>query len=426
MRSVGYLCLSLLMICVAVPPAFTQEVYVDPAQITLLQSEDPIRYTHDDFILVGVATTNWAVTCSAEPLLHAASGSQIPLTQIYIKHDLIDVYQPFTTAMDLGTGTSFEDPYNAIINRLSFQVQLNGSEWAGQYMGTVHFFNHGVEAAQLLLIVDIFKSLAFAITPSRLESAPSSPNLYAIAPPIDVSITNSNTTDWHIDISILSSSSFETFNGDNIMVRSSLTENTDDTFGPGFQPVNDHPYIISGDRVGRTGQALLEFRILTTWSVHPGNYHVVVALTIPELNLSRPLDLYIDVTEYSSFSLSETALYFHANGPPNIWPGDKSPILTVGTNCSSWGVTCDATSLTSPDDEIPNSRIYMKIEPDAFTGDVGAGIGFHKLDATLVVAEGSALPPQEVAQMWFKLQTLDIDRPGRYQGTITFTFLTDP
>ncbi len=407
-------------------PASSQALYVDPS-IIALTGAGPELFENSEPVLLGVSADEWAVTCTAEPLLQISGSAQIAPNSIYIKHDLTDDFLPLTTSLDLGSGSAPTIPYTAIINRLFFQVRLTGAEPAGSYAGQIHFYNFGMEAALLTISLTIERKALLTVEPASFSFFCSSPGLYSSEGDGLVTIAESNSSDWHVQASLLHSSAPSHFNGANIFIRSALSEITDNWgAGEGFQPLEQLPVLISGEQVGQAGSTAFYLRLLSSWDIPAGHYDVTIEFFIPEVNARQQIALQIDITQYAIFSLSESSIYFHADGPPSIWDADKTVKLTVGCNSSEWGAYCEATPLTSPADQIPNERLYLKINPGDFLQDAGAGIGYQSMNQIIEVAGGSAAAPREVSEMWFRLKTMDVDLPGHYEGTITFSLFTNP
>ncbi|MBN1466941.1 hypothetical protein JXA02_14400 [candidate division KSB1 bacterium] len=407
-------------------PAFSQFVYVDPAS-TVLTLREPQIYENLEPVLLGVSTDSWAVSCTAEPLVHESGVGEIPISQMYLKQDLSEEYQTLTGSIDLGSGAAPAMPYEAIINSLFFQVRTSGTELAGLYTSQVHFYNMGEEAALLTISLTIDKKFNFSLQPLNVSFLCSDPSLYNGDDGVDLAVIESNTDEWHIEAELAHTSAPNFINGSNIFIKSPLSDFQDDAgAGPGYQPLQENPILMSGEQVGLTGSTQLLFRLLTDWTIPPGGYDVTIYFYVPELGSKHQLSLSIEVAEYSTFSLSESAIFFHADGPPAVWDADTSVKLHVGSNTSNWAATCEATSLKSAEDEIPNERLFLRDVPFTYTGDDGAGLGFKKMNEILQVADGGSTPPQDVCEMWFRLQTMDVDLPGHYEGTITFTLFVNP
>lgn len=405
----------------------SQNVIVDPPALTFQPQAGASQYVAANPVLVKVnSDIPWAVTCNAEPLIHESLSTQISTDQILLKQSLTDDFQPLNTTIDLGNGGPTEGQ-ELIINTLQLQVSTNGQENPGNYHGTIHIFINSAEAAQILLTVPIEHQLNLTASPKAIHFSTNIPAVYSGDVSVNLMIEG-NTENWHVEAGPGSTTSPEFFSGGNVFVKSGILGETgiDEGAGSGFVALEKHPTVLSGAQVGRSSSTDLEFRIITDWIIRPGEYNFIVELKIPELGLTETIELFILVQEYNIFSLSEAGIHFHANGPPAIWEGDKSVKMTIGSNCGSWSVISEATNLESPDDMIPKGRLFMKIDPDDFSGNEGAGVGYYTMETQLEVASGSQTPPKEICEMYFKLQTLDIDRPGHYEGVITFTHLVNP
>lgn len=405
----------------------SQVVIVDPPALTFQRQATASQYVASNSVLVKVnSDIPWSVTCNAEPLIHESLGTQIPSEQIMLKQNLTDDFQPLNTTIDLGNGEPTAGQ-ELIINTLQLQVSANGQEAQGNYHGTIHIFINSAEAAQILLTVPIEHQLNLSASPEAVHFTTNIPAVYSGDVSVNLMIEG-NTENWHVEAGPGSTGSPEFFSGGNVFVKSGISGETgiDEGAGPGFVALEKNPTVLSGAQVGHSGATGLEFKIITDWNLQPGEYNFVVELKIPELGIMESIDLFIQVQEYNIFSLSEAAVHFHANGPPAIWDGDKSVKMTIGSNCGSWSVISEATDLVSPDDVIPKERLYLKIDPGDFSGNEGAGVGYYTLKTLLEVATGAQTPPKEICELHFKLQTLDIDRPGHYEGVITFTQLINP
>lgn len=405
---------------------YGQLVTVDPAAVNFIEVPNSNIHESAEPVYVGVNVPAWELTCIAEPLLHETGSFDISNEQIYINHDLITEFQVMNTSIDLGTGNSGGGQPGSIINTLLFQIHTTGMEHSGNYSGVVRFFNYSVEVAQLVLNLTIENRLSFEISNENLGILASMPEIYR-ADRISEILIESNTTQWHVAAALSPDSPSEHFTGTNVFIRSSASSFQGDVgAGAGYQSLEEHPVLLSGAQSGFNGMTQLEVKVITDWIIPFGYHHVIIELSVPEQNQIHHIDLNLEISEYNVMALTENSVYFHADGPPNIWPGDKTSTLIIGSNSTYWSVIAEATNLESDNDVIPNERLFMKIDPDDFTGNWGAGVGYHKLDSQLEVAHGTTIEPQDICQLSFKLKTMDIDRPGHYEGTITFTYLSNP
>jgi len=405
---------------------FSQTVSLDPPGIQLILIDQVNIYETQQPVLVGVQLDEWTITCTAEPLVHANGSAQIPLDQIFINHDLVADYMPMNSAIDLGAGIASGPNFEAIINSLYFRVVTTGQETAGEYTGVVHFFNADVEMAQLTLTLHVEGRFSFDVSESSANIMTMIPDIYQADRYIDL-FFDTNYDSWHLEASVISSSAAQISN-DNVFVRCDISEfNADDGAGVGYRLLaNNQTLFIIDHPPQQQFSARIEIKFRSEWYLPKGVHQATLQLHVPETQELRTIELTIEVLEYNVMALSETGVYFHADGPPAIWDGDKSTTLTIGSNSELWSVICEATDLTSSNDAIPKSRIYMKIDPDDFQGNEGAGTGYHSLQQEVEVANGTPTPPSEVCSMQFRLKTRDIDRPGHYEGVITFTYLSNP
>ena len=403
-----------------------QTLYVDPAASTLAASA-PGVYQNSEPVLLGVAADAWTVTCTAEPLVHTNGSAQIPITALFLKHDLADDFQPLTTALDLGSGNAPVSPYNAIINHLTFQARLEQTEPAGTYTGQIHFYDLGVESALLTLTLVVAPEAELVAAPASFSFYCSNPDYYASEQDGLLTVSGSNFSDWHVEAALTYSSAPVFFNGSTLFIKSALADLTGNWgAGEGFQPLELVPVLLAGEQVGANGSTEFCLRLRSDWGTPTGSYQAIIEFSIPEINIKQQVTVQIEVTQYTIFSLSESSIYFHANGPPSIWNGDKTVKLTVGCNSNEWSAYCEATPLVSPNDQIPNERLFIRIEPGDFNQDGGAGMGFQNMSQTIEVAKGGPSAPKEVAEMWFRLKTIDADLPGHYEGSVTFSLFANP
>ncbi len=403
-------------------PSQCQILIIDPPNVTFRSIESGLFYESEIPARLKIVTSeNWAVSCIAEPLINETNGVQINLEKLFIKHDLTSEYQPMNTSIDLGTGQSTGGS-ELLVNSLYFKIELNGDEPAGIYHGIVRFFSGQNSVLQLQLILKIKKQFQMNVSSQSVNFRTSAPGLYSADKSIVLSVA-SNLTNWHIEAAMISSNS--TVN--QIFINSKIQDDeSDEGAGEGFRKLENHPVVMTGSQCDYNCSTFLEFKLLTEWITSAGEYQVAIELNVPEAGFSKQIYVNIEVSKYSVFSLSASDVYFHANGPPAIWDGDKTIKLLVGTNSSFWNVICEATDLINQNDVIPNERIYLKIDPDEFTQNQGAGAGYRKMNIPIEVATGAQTPPHHVCEMKFKLKTLETDRPGHYEGTVTFTHLTNP
>lgn len=169
--------------------------------------------------------------------------------------------------------------------------------------------------------------------------------------------------------------------------------------------------------------------------------HVVVALLGASLltvgaasaqtELPGPsLAVIAEIGSYMTVSLSTPTVQFSIAGPPGVYDANVPigvPVsVTVGCNAGAWSVSCAASALTGPNGSIGPERIFMQRQSAPNTPDMGAGAGFESLEVKRTVAEGVPQAPQAVEVLNFRILTQWQDRPGTYQGTITFTHLMTP
>jgi len=408
-------------------PSLSQ-IIIDPVSIEFNNINNNEFLGKDSVIVRINSSIDWSISCIAELLINESTGSHLSPNQLLMKNNLTETYQAMNTSFDIGNGGPTMGD-EIVVNILYFKIITTGDEPYGLYSGIIRFFSGSNEVIQLSLSLFIKEHLVFNVSPRSSEFITSTPDLYTGNTVVNVSIEDSNTDKWHVEASIPASSPTDNYFKNNIYIKSSNSNfSGDEGAGAGYQVLNNHPVLLSGNQLNyNNGSSLLEFKLNTDWTFNAGNYNSIIELQIPELKVSHYIDINVLVEEYNILSLSESGVYFHVNGPPDVWDGDRSVKLTVGSNSNNWSVICDATNLKSSNDLIPNSRIFMKINPDDFTGDYGAGIGYYKLSIPqLEVASGSQIPPTEMCELLFRLKTLDEDRPGHYEGIITFTQLTNP
>ncbi|HUT73935.1 MAG TPA: hypothetical protein VM221_03755 [Armatimonadota bacterium] len=133
-----------------------------------------------------------------------------------------------------------------------------------------------------------------------------------------------------------------------------------------------------------------------------------------------------EVGSYMTVSLSTDALHFAVAGPPGVYGADVPVSVTVGCNAGTWSVSCAASALTSSNGSIGPERLFMGRQSAPDTPDQGGGLGFDTMDLKRMVTQGGPQAPQAVETLDFRILTKWEDRPGTYQGTITFTYLMTP
>lgn len=119
------------------------------------------------------------------------------------------------------------------------------------------------------------------------------------------------------------------------------------------------------------------------------------------------------------------AINFSALDKPEVVDGDGYVVIRVSSNTRTWSVINETTGLLSEDDHIPGDRVFVRSEFTDPSTDEGAGPGYESLSGPKLVAAGSAAD-QNRFECYYKLEATWEDRPGLYDGTLTFTVLPTP
>jgi hypothetical protein len=116
---------------------------------------------------------------------------------------------------------------------------------------------------------------------------------------------------------------------------------------------------------------------------------------------------------------------FSALEKPGVIDADKDVLLSVASNITGWNVTCSSQGLSGSDGTIPADRIFVKSDYTNPAVDAGVGPGYESLSAPRVVAAGSGAG-EVTHPASFKLNVTWEDKPGSYNGVLTFTVLPEP
>jgi len=116
---------------------------------------------------------------------------------------------------------------------------------------------------------------------------------------------------------------------------------------------------------------------------------------------------------------------FSALEKPGVIDADKDVLISVASNIRGWNVTCSSQGLTSSDGSIPADRIFVKSDYTNPAVDEGVGPGYESLSAPRVVSAGTAVG-EVTHPASFKLNVTWEDKPGSYNGVLTFTVLPEP
>lgn len=116
---------------------------------------------------------------------------------------------------------------------------------------------------------------------------------------------------------------------------------------------------------------------------------------------------------------------FSALEKPGVIDADKDVLVRVASNITGWNVMCSSQGLSGSDGAIPADRIFVKSDYTNPAADAGVGLGYESLSAPRVVAAGSAAG-EVTHPASFKLNVTWEDKPGSYDGVLTFTVLPEP
>jgi len=133
-----------------------------------------------------------------------------------------------------------------------------------------------------------------------------------------------------------------------------------------------------------------------------------------------------NISPSMTIELSDDVINFSADRGPNIYDADRTIEVRVAANYGSWTLSCSASPLVSPAGQIPPDRIFVSDNNTLSSPDEGAGPTYANMGVQRLVAEGGPQPLGLVNTMRFRLKTEWTDRPGTYNGTISFTYLATP
>jgi hypothetical protein len=116
---------------------------------------------------------------------------------------------------------------------------------------------------------------------------------------------------------------------------------------------------------------------------------------------------------------------FKALKQPGVVDGDGHIVITVWTNSRTWSVLNETSGLQSPEDFIPPERLFVRSHFTDPTVDQGAGVGYESMVSPKLVAGGAVAEHREF-EVHYRLEATWEDKPGLYQGVLTFTILPTP
>jgi hypothetical protein len=120
-----------------------------------------------------------------------------------------------------------------------------------------------------------------------------------------------------------------------------------------------------------------------------------------------------------------TTIEFSALEKPGVIDADKDVLVSVASNTAGWSVTCSSQGLSCSEGVIPAERIFVKSDFTDPAADAGVGLGYESLLEPKVVAAGS-VAGEVTRPASFKLNITWEDKPGSYDGVLTFTVLPEP
>ncbi|MBN1351155.1 hypothetical protein JXJ21_17175 [candidate division KSB1 bacterium] len=429
--------------------SFSQFLAINPPEIsfTIESAVDVHELPGTVVLAVNSDAANWNIHCTAQGFLSQNSANSIPEWNLFLHHEYSPTenmgagmgYQRMNNSIVLASGIATNGEYK-VVNTLSFKFQVPSVFIPDLYRGEVqlqYFDNLGrTEEVVLNLALQVNRVITITSSPLSLNFHTfREPGLYQMPDNLSFQIySNNNECNLRMIVSPFIGNHGEKINSDIVFANvAGVTKCGDLGAGPDYAGLNE-PYdfpmnlnYLESEHALYSGSGELRFKLRTGWQHRPGDYTATLQL-IP---LAEPatgiiVSLTLNIAEFSVMSLSESSIHFHANGPPALWDGDKSVKLFVGSNCNNWSVTGQATNLAGSKSIIDSKRLFIKKIPDGYDGDDGAGIGYRSLENQIEIVTGSQIAPTDVCQMLFKLKTLETDRPGHYEGTITFTMLANP
>jgi len=120
-----------------------------------------------------------------------------------------------------------------------------------------------------------------------------------------------------------------------------------------------------------------------------------------------------------------TAIEFSALEKPGVIDADKEVLVSVASNTTGWSVMCSSQGLSCSEGVIPAERMFVKSDYTNPAEDAGVGLGYESLSAPKIVAAGS-VAGEVTHPAYFKLNITWEDKPGSYDGVLTFTVLPEP
>ncbi|KAA3613833.1 MAG: hypothetical protein DWQ05_16290 [Calditrichaeota bacterium] len=419
----------------------SQSLSVDPPLLELSIQDQNIMHPFPQTIEVAVNSNapNWSIVCQAQPFLSNNTSEIISEEHLLIHHEYLpiegegieDGYQRMNGIIFIAQGGNTNGVFT-IVNHLDFKFELPQQFTPDAYQSEIRIqYSDNLGGSEELIInvlVNIKKSLSLTSNFTNIIfNAVGKPRLFEQAGEYNIELSsNYNNWDLRFELSNFSSSNLEMLFSDIIFMQINSSEYNGEYVS--LKAPYDYRHHLESFKSQQYYSLIsLKFKFITKWIYRTGHYESILKIYAPEnLEAALSIPVELDIATVNSMELSATNTYFHVDGPPDVWDSDKSIKITVGSNCGNWSVMCKASELANVSYKIPKDRIFLKLTSKDYRIDEGAGLGYQSLKNSIQIVNGSMTMPAEMSEMYFRLKTLETDRPGRYTGTITLTQLVNP
>ena len=130
------------------------------------------------------------------------------------------------------------------------------------------------------------------------------------------------------------------------------------------------------------------------------------------------INAFISLTfSQNELQLAPSQISFHATDPPNAYDAD-SPVRVSIRSSTAWSISCLAEVLAFDGNVISLDRILIKKE----------GEEFQSMTTVIHIGSGGSTGAafQEITTLYLKVEVLETDNVGTYQGSIKFFDTDDP
>jgi hypothetical protein len=404
-------------------------ISLDPG-VAIIDAPNPPNMFLSSPIQVSVISSyssDWSITCLAEPLVHEKGDYVIPVDRIFMEHNYTGgSHVPLNTSVFLGNGNATKG--YEIINRVIIKVHVLDIDRAGTYHGLLRLKSDVLGDALLPIDLMVHESMNFNITHSALHFRVSGPpGLYPCEEQVLLNY-NGNTTNWQLRTQI----DPITPQPANITIQcGQLPESQPDTFSPTWTTPKSH-MVFNGEDVafeghekGFHGSIPLDFNVCTDTYTLPGTYSTLIHLwnhVSEQISNRITLHVFIEVLPFFVITYDKSSVDVGVSGAVMQEKEPEGLPVRLFTNTNKCDVQMEIVQdLSSSRDVIPRERLllYSSFMPEE---------GFRPFPDTgkLTIAYGAGIRGREKGLIFLKAVTTLGDIAGMYRGKLRFLVVQLP